>query len=203
MIVHTCRVCGDELNDDNWYASYMRNNNCICKECHNEKVHLWRKDNPEKSKVISTRNNTRNRRKNGQFSMSENKKCSSYLGVHIAERVLRHAFKNVEMMSYGNPGYDFVCNQGMLIDGKSSCFNKGGRWLFSIDRNVIADYFLCLAFDNREDLTTLYAWMLPGEKFNHLMSATIRPGTIHKWDEYKLDITKISTCCDAMKDGKL
>ena len=210
MIKH-CRVCGDELNDNNWLASNMKNGNYICKECrskqkclwykdNHEKVRaqrsLWRKNNPEKERARSTRGH----RKEGHLPMSENKDCSVYFGVYIAERVLRNSFNDVEMMPYGNKGYDFVCNQGKLIDGKSSCFNKDGRWQFHINRNPIADYFLCLAFDNRKSLNILHAWLLPGEKFNHLVSVSISPSTINKWSEYERDITKISACCDAMKN---
>lgn len=193
--VHRCRKCGVALDDDNWYPAHLRRSDYICKKCANKQVRLWEKNNPEKRKASYTREH----RKNGHLPMSDNKDCASYLGVYIAERVLRHTFKDVEMMPYNNKGYDFVCNKGMLIDGKSSCKLKKGGWKFNITRNKIADYFLCLAFDNRRNLNTLYAWLLPGDKFNHLTSAGISPSTIHKWDEYKLDINKISACCDIMK----
>lgn len=190
-----CRVCGVVLNKDNWYPSFQKKNSRVCKKCERERLCLWRKANPDKVKAEHTRYN----RKRGQRPMNENKECSTFLGVHIAERVLGHVFKDVEVMPYGNHGYDFICNHGKIIDVKSACKCKNISWAFHIGRNMIPDYFLCLAFDNREDLNPLHVWLLTGSKFNHLVSTTIRPSTIHKWDEYKLDIAKIATCCEAMR----
>ena len=131
---------------------------------------------------------------------AENKKCPAYLGVHIAEQVLGQAFKNVRKMPYGNPGYDVICNHNKKIDIKSACEGKRwNNWTFNINHNTIADYFLCLAFDNRKDLNPLYVWLIPGSKLNHLMGAVISQSTIHKWDAYRLDISKINKCCDAMR----
>lgn len=193
-----CRKCGAELTDENWYPSCQKKNDHICKACNYKRDQLWRKENPDKEKAGWTRRI----RKLGYQPYNENKKCSSFLGVHVAERVLSHVFKNVERMPITNPGFDFICNKGKKIDVKSSCQHKPGKWAFSIKHNTIADYFLCLAFDNREDLNPLYAWLLPGSKFNHLTKASIRPSTIRKWDEYRLDISKISDCCDSLRSTK-
>ena len=190
-----CRVCGAELNNENWYPSWKKGSQYICKSCHLKRKKQWRKANPEKVKAQSERG----RRKQGHQPFNENKECPQYLGVHIAEQVLSQSFENVKRMPYGNPGYDVVCNRKKLIDIKSSCLRKDGRWGFNISRNTTADYFLCLAFDNREDLNPLHAWLIPGAKVNHLVSASIRASTIHKWDAYKLDTSKISRCCDAMR----
>ena len=108
-------------------------------------------------------------------------------------------------MPYGHKGFDFFCNKGKKIDVKSACIyidNRGNRsdsWSFHIHRNSIADYFLCLAFDNREDLNPLHIWLIPGHIVNHLKGATIAESTLSKWDEYKLDINKVATCCNSMK----
>ena len=192
----TCRKCGVELNDDNWFPSNQERNWYICKSCHNERVRRWRKANPEKVKVAQTHRD----RKRGRHPFNENKECPLYLGVHVAEQVLSHVFKRVKRMPFSNPGFDFICGKGYKIDVKSSCKRRTqSRWKFDIDHNTIADYFLFLAFDNREDLDPLYLWLLPGAKVNHLVSASISSSTIHKWDEYKLDILKVSQCCDAMR----
>lgn len=139
----------------------------------------------------------------GHRPFNENKECGMYLGCHVAERVLSHVFKDVEVMPLMHPGYDFICNKGMKIDVKSSCIRRNGRslgkWQFNITHNTTADFFLCLAFDNRKDLNPLHAWLLPGSKFNHLIGTTISISTIHKWDEYRLDLTKILGCCDTMR----
>lgn len=187
---------------ENWYPSLLKSCNYICKKCHNKRQRLWQKDNQEKIKMIWTRSN----RKQGKKPLNENKECSAYLGVHIAERVLCHVFKDVKVMPYGNRGYDIICNRGMLIDIKSGCMlshlvdgKEYFRWMFTIERNTTADYFLCIAFDNRTDLNPLHVWLLPGCKLNHLKHASISPSTIHKWDVHRLCISKISTCCDAIR----
>ena len=192
----TCNKCGVELTDDNWYPSRQKSGNYICKGCYGKQRSSWRYNNPDKIKA----QNARSRLKRGGMPMSENKKCAAYLGVHVAERVLRHLFNDVEVMPYGNPGYDIICNMGKKIDVKGGCILKNNNgWTFRIAHNVIADYFICVAFDNREDLNPLHIWMLPGEKFNHLTGASISQSTIHKWDEYKQDIDKIIACCDILK----
>lgn len=134
---------------------------------------------------------------------TENKSCSLYLGVHVAEHVLSHVFKDVAVMPLGNPGYDFICNGGKKIDVKCACIGFKGNWQFKINRNTSADYFLCLAFDNRKDLTPLYAWLLPADKYNHLMGTAICPSTLCKWNNYKLDLTKVGECCDQIKNGSI
>lgn len=206
-----CRVCGAELTEENWYPSHRKKNSLLCKGCDHERVRLWKEANPEKVKATASawkeKNPgrrkaiwTRHSRKQGHQPFNENKRCGLYFGVHIAERVLSHVFKNIERMPMNNPGYDMICNTDKKIDIKSSCTRKrDGNWSFGINHNTIADYFLCLAFDNREDLNPLHIWLIPGSKINHLTIATINPSTIHKWDEYRLNISKISDCCDAMR----
>lgn len=192
----TCIKCGVELTEENWYPSSQTHHLYICKKCGRVRDRVWRKTNPEKQKVLDTKA----QRKKGHRPFDQNKDCSSYLGVHIAERVLSHVFKNVKRMPTNNPGYDVICNMDKRIDIKSACLtNEYPRWLFTIKRNTIADFFLCLAFDNREDLTPLHVWLIPGSKLNHLIGTSISPPTIHKWDKYKLDITKISKCCDTIR----
>ena len=192
----TCRVCGVVLDSENWYPSQKKNRNYACKKCQGVETELWRDTNPDKNNAISERA----RRKQGKRPFNENTACAAYLGVHVAERMLSHVFKNVKRMPYGTPGYDVICNRNKLIDIKSACLGiTQQRWAFNIKHNTIADFFLCLAFDNREDLKPLYAWLIPGSKLNHLAITSISPSTIHKWDGYRLDLTKISTCCDTLR----
>ena len=193
-----CTCCDAELTDENWYPHLQKNNVHICRNCRVKKVKAWRK-NPEKARLQSERDN----RRHGRLPMSKNKECSCYLGVHVAERVLKHVFKDVETMPHGNVGFDFRCNQGKLIDVKAACArirgNKSPRWEFMIRYNKIADYFLCLAFDNREDLNPVHIWLLHAEKFNHSSEAGISLSVIKKWDEYKLDIDKVVHCCNTIR----
>ena len=190
-----CVKCGVDLNDENWQPSHRKNYDYVCKECNIKKGRQWRQANIEKYKATYIRAH----RKQGQRPLNENKECSSYLGVYIAERVLSHVFKDVKRMPYGNPGYDVICNRDKLIDIKSSCIQKDGRWSFTINHNTTADFFLCIAFDNREDLTPLHAWLLPGAKVSHLTGASISLNMVDKWDAYRLDLSKITTCCDIMR----
>ena len=207
----TCIVCGVELNNVNWYRSQQKKRYYICKECTKKRCRSWRKANPEiasRTKSIWRKNNpekqraqyTRDHRKQGHRPFNENKNCTMFLGVHVAEGILSKVFKNVERMPIHNHGYDFICNHGKKIDVKSSCLWNSNRWGFEIKHNTVADYFLCLAFDDREDLTPMYMWLIPSDVVKHLKSATISPSTIHKWDAYKLDISKVAICCNEIKN---
>ena len=192
-----CHKCEKVLTDENWRPSDRKTGNYICKYCHREQARLWREKNPEKNRAI----NTRARRKNGHLPMSENKDCSQYLGITVNERLIRHHFKNIKVMPVGYPGYDFICNKNMKIDAKSSCLNASGRWIFAINRNTEADYFLCVAYDDREHLNILHVWMIPGKDVNDHQSISIRPSNVHKWDKYIYDIEGFSACCNTMKNG--
>lgn len=195
----TCRKCGIDLDESNWYPSRRAKNERICKMCYNARGDKWRKANPDKYHTYIEKN----QRKRGQLPMSENKRCGAFLGIHIAERVLRNVFRDVKQMPYGNPGFDFICNRGKKIDVKSSCINDRDDWGFNIDRNTIADYFLCIAFDNRESLTPLHLWLLPSNVISHLVVFTVRPSTIQKWDKYRSSIDKVLTCCNVLRGEKL
>ena len=190
-----CRECEKELTDENWYPSFRKNRVYICKKCHNKQASSWQKANPKRAKEIWTRSH----RKRGHLPMSENKDSGVYLGVYVNERLIRHHFKNVKVMPFGYPGFDFICNKNMKIDAKSSCLHKNGQWSFVIGRNITADYFLCVAYDNRDDLNIMHVWLIPGKDVNDHVNISIRPSTIHKWDKYIYDIEGFSACCNEMK----
>lgn len=130
---------------------------------------------------------------------------TSFLGVHIAERVLSKIFEHVNRMPYGNPGFDFVCGKGFKIDVKSSCLNictDRRLWDFSIKRNDIADYFLFLAFDNRHNLTPMHVWLIPGSNINQKIKVSITNSkkSLCKWSEYERPLDRVIACCDAMRE---
>ena len=134
-----------------------------------------------------------------------NKNCASYLGVTIAEQLLAKVFKNVVMMPYGNKGFDFKCNQGYMIDVKSAVKRNLRRaWMFKINKNLIADYFLCLAFDNRQQLNPMHIWLIPSKEINHLKFLTISESRLIKWSKYELidKLDKVIGCCNIMKGIK-
>jgi len=190
-----CRECGVNLNDGNWYPSCKKNSDYICKVCDCKRRRLWRNANPNKVKATWVKAH----RKQGAEPYNKNKECSLFLGVHIAERVLSHVFKDVRRMSTNNPGYDFICNQGYFVDVKSACMTSRERWVFTIKRNTVTDYFLCLAFDNRQNLNPLYMWLLPGKEFNHLTGVSINVKTLHKWDKHLLDTSELVNCCNTIR----
>jgi len=145
----------------------------------------------------------RNHRAGRSQPMDTNKSCTLFLGVHIAERVLSHIFKDVERMPNGNPGYDFICGRGYKIDVKSSCRYHSGniadRWKFNIKKNQIADYFLCLTFDNRELLNPEYVWLVPAVEINDHETISISESCVDKWEEYKHDINRVTACCNTLR----
>ena len=177
----------------------------MCYKCYHKQHHKqYYKNNQEYYKQYSQSI----RYKNGAQSMNKNKTCSSYLGVHIAEQVLSKVFKNVQTKLYGHKGYDFICNSGYKIDVKSGCLNSFYNkkyhknyysWKFCIKQNKIADYFLCLAFDNRTDLNPEHIWLIPGDILNGKHSINISESKLSKWDEYKLDINKVISCCNILR----
>ena len=148
-------------------------------------------------------NERRYRYNHGAMPMSENRSCTAFLGVHVAERILSHLFKNVVRMPNNNPGYDFRCAKDYLIDVKSSCTqimpSGTRRWVFGIKHNMIADYFLCMAFDNRDDLNPLHLWLIPGKVLSDHRTVSISENTLGKWSEYEKPIDKAITCCNVMK----
>lgn len=213
-----CTKCG-ELKE--LYAKEMCHI-CYLKEWHNKHLEHSKKYREKNKKHIEKHSkkyreenekhikeyNKKYRYKNGGLPMNENKSCTLFLGVHVAEQVLSKVFKDVKQMPPQNPGFDFKCSKGMKVDVKSSVLhadknriNSQGSWRFHIKKNIIADYFLCLAFDNRNDLNPQHIWLIPGEKINHLTSAGIRSSTLSKWKEYELDINKVVDCCDSMKNN--
>lgn len=201
-----CRACNAELTDDNWYASLRTRNQRVCKACSRSYSVEWGKNNKDKKQKWKENNpikvhdsHIRYSRKIGKMPMNERKECGAYLGVFVAEQVLYNVFKNVERMPYNNHGYDFICNRGKKIDVKASCKTNRGGWSFHIDRNDIADFFLCLAFDNRTDLTPLNLWLIPSTEVSYKLSISIKDVNKNKWTAYQLNIDKVAACCTELR----
>lgn len=156
----------------------------LCRSCYMKK---WRKNHPKYT--------TKQNHKNGiSQSMYKNKKCSSYFGINISESMAITLFDKVERAPNNNPGYDFIGN-GFKIDVKGGCRivrkQHNDSWQFTINENKIADYFLCLAFDNRDDLNPEYIWLIPGSIVNSKLSIRITISELTKWNKYKLDINNL------------
>lgn len=137
--------------------------------------------------------------------MSEAKESSSWLGIYIAEQILSGFFDNIVRMPNNNPGYDFICGKGFKIDVKSACLmNDRGyvRWLFTIRRNEIPDYFLLLGFnEDREQITPMRVWLIPGRILNSKRTFVISNtgAKLKRWVKYERSIEKAIECCDKMK----
>lgn len=148
-----------------------------------------------------------------QSPMAENRTCASFLGVVVAESVLVNVFNDVVKMPYGNPGYDFICNRGKKIDVKSACLTKSGQgWGFNITHNTIADYFLLLAFDNRDDLTPMHIWLISATaivrgkrvcEYDSIMHISKSNRCVSQFAQYaQVDTLRdVVNCCDKMKTG--
>jgi len=163
--------------------------------------------------------------KGEHLPMSENKKCPAYLGVHICENkeFLSKIINIVESMPNNNPGYDVICGKGKKIDVKCACINIKNQWTFVIDKNKIADYFLMISFDNRENLNVQHIWLVKGDSviektiyygskefvFNEKRAVDISKGnkSLKRWikheitDTYKLE--EIQKVCDMFKNNNI
>lgn len=201
MTTQVCSKCRVALvAGENIAQSQIDKGYCVCRECRNERLREYRHNNHDR--VIEHQREYLHRI--GKYQpMGKNRDCSSFLGIHVAERVLSHVFKHIQRMPNNTPGYDFVCSGGYKIDVKSSCRHqyedRVDQWMFRIKKNQIAEAFLCLAFDDRESLVPEYIWLIPSNEINHLVNATIAETTLSKWDKYKLPIDRVSTCCNIMK----
>ena len=150
--------------------------------------------------TIRTRFQTQYKWKGGAKA---NPSCAVYLGVVVGEEVLAKTFGGFKRMQQGNPGFDYICGKGYKIDAKTACVGKchPNTWQFNIKKNTIADYFLLLAFDNREDLNPEHIWLIPGDVINNHMGVTISRSTIDKWKQYEMidKLDKVIKCCNSMR----
>lgn len=176
----------------------------ICQKCQRQVGKEWIDTHPN----YMTNYMREYRHRTGQNQpMSENRESPSFLGVHVAERVLSHLFKNVQRMPYGNPGFDFTCGKGYLVDAKCSCRRQhnppwADNWMFTINKNQIADYFLCLAFDNRNDLNPEHIWLIPAGDVNDHVGISIAESRLDRWQKYEQPVYRVIACCDTLKTSQ-
>lgn len=180
------------------------------------RIYTWQRANPDKVKQYhrtwskANPDRVRKLRRDGTYRhgakpASENKSCSAYLGIVIAETVLSHEFPGFKRMPNNNPGYDYDCSKGFKIDVKSSCrrHRKNGNdyWGFAIKKNKLADYFLCIAFDNRKNLNPEHIWLIPGNMISNKSEQGITDllESLAKWSQYERSLTNVLECCNALK----
>jgi len=129
-----------------------------------------------------------------QKPMSENIGCSSYLGVYIAENKIDDLFDNLIKAPYGNRKYDFIDYNNKLYDVKSSILryrkNANPYWEFTIRKNLYADYFICVAIDNRIDTNIMHMWIIPGDQINNktTLHITNSDDILDKWREFEYEL---------------
>lgn len=194
-----CSACGEWLSISSFHADRDKKTglHTMCKKC---------RSRYGKANIEHKREYLRDwcHRKGITRSMAENKSCSAYLGIHIAEKVLSKIFPNVKQMPHNNPGYDFICGKGFKIDVKAATRSHPKKsndcWIFRVCQNKTADYFLCLAFDNRKALNPEHVWLIPGHVVNfHKHGFAITTTRLEKWAEYEKSLDKVSECCNLLK----
>lgn len=206
-----CRKCGKDKSVRYRYRDekgIWDGVSYICCKCNNDRWAIS-KGYKNYSEYLTERNwNT------GKSSpMSENEDCSMYLGAHVAERVLSKIFEDVKRMPINNHGFDFICKKGYKIDVKSATLanrpSTYGHWSFGINYNDIADYFLLIGFDDRENLEPMHIWlfkkdeMMRGKPFYMRKSFSMEDSTVNSevysiW-EMTDKLEKMKECCDKLK----
>ncbi len=99
--------------------------------------------------------------------ISENENCPTYLGVYIGEDIAKiiliDIFGDIEKtMPYRYPSYEYIVKGGYKIDVKTIKLNSKNKWMFPINYNKVADYFLLIAFRDIENLNIEYVWLIKG-----------------------------------------
>lgn len=101
--------------------------------------------------------------------MSENDNCPYYLGVDIAERIIGRKSLPIILgdiekeMSPNYPGFDFILIGNIKVDIKSSSLLDWYIYVFSINNNGMADYFLLIGINNRTKLDIMHLWLFRKE----------------------------------------
>jgi len=121
-----------------------------------------------------------------------NKSCSSYLGVYIANKIMKDLYPESEKMPYGNPGYDHVLKNGDKIRVCTSTFHKTKRrnfWGFHTKQKTTADYFIFMAFKDRNSDDPLHIWKIPNfGTIQDQQLVSIAESTLSKWSSFEITI---------------
>ena len=134
---------------------------------------------------------------------NENKLCGLYLGVYIAEQILSNYFNSMEKAPMHTKGYDFICGNGFKIDVKSSSrrLSTIGKkvWQFDLRCNHVADYFLLIAFSEREHPMPLHVWLVPSDLYRDQQKIGISDNikSLNRWKQYERPIAGIIEKCNS------
>lgn len=201
-----CSKCGEVKPVSEFYRRSKSKDGfqSWCKKCFKTVNQTWIKEHREHHNKTCRQYN----HNHGIYQpLGDNPNCGPYLGIHIAEHVLSRVYQSVERMPINHSGYDFICAHNKKIDVKSACKQCreqwAGQWHFNIRKNTTADYFLCIAFDDRRSLNPLHMWLLPGKLVNGYTGVGISESTLKKWERYELreKLEQVITCCNAMKSS--
>lgn len=210
--VRKCCKCGKDRVNRNWHRFKDKEGiwdgiSYLCDKC---SLDRWAQSKGYEDFADYSRE--RNWNKGISSPMSENEDCAVYLGIHIAERVLSKVFEDVKRMSINNHGFDFICKKGYKIDVKSATVNRptsNGAWSFGINHNDIADYFLLIGFDDRENLEPMHIWlfkkdeMIRGKPFHMRKGFSMEdnPINLEVYNPWELTdkLEKMKECCDKLK----
>lgn len=191
-----CQQCGAE------FEGVPTKKYCSHRCCNRAKTERFNAAHPgRKTKLQRDASHRR-----GIRPMAEAKDCSAYLGIYVAERALSKFFDNIFRMPMNYPGIDFRCGKGFGIDVKSACLtvtgspNRCPHWTFNIRKNCIADYFLCLAFRDRETLEPMHVWLIPGKDVNQKQMIVIsnKPECIANMEKYERPLNRVNCCMKRM-----
>lgn len=154
------------------------------------------------------------RRRKG-LSMSENKNCTSYFGIEIAEKYVYTLFEDAIRMPNNNPGFDWICKKGEKVQHAARCLCKSKDswvWVFGIKYNNVTDYFILTGWDNRYSLNPLHVWIfhkddiVRGRKFWRRDSFSIinRPEYLAEFQKHEITdkLEKLKELCKILKKKK-
>lgn len=193
-----CSGCGQTLSVTEFTLHGRDGYQSKCKTC----VRAYQTSTEIRKRTREQQQNWRHRT-GRQRPMDQAKDSAGYLGIYVAENALSKYFDNVKIMPANHTGWDYICGKGFKIDVKSGCRIKqegiSDKWSFHIEKNVVADYFLCLAFDNRGTLNPEHIWLIPAKVVNKRVTLSISESRVSKWTQYERPIDKVIVCCKSLR----
>ena|GEM_PF-6068123 len=123
-------------------------------------------------------------------SMLTNAECGLYIWEH-AKRIVLHLFPDAQEMPHLNSGYNFICRNGKKIAVRAGRILSGHAsptWCFHTERNSIADYVACFAYEDMLlPLKLVHFWIVPHSVFGGKKRVTMTGSTrgLEKWVRFE------------------
>lgn len=196
----------------------------VCRH-HGETEFYFSSDNRNQSKALGGTykclacQRVRNKRQKEGIKVKPTPGCSNYVGLYIAERVLKRAF-DVMTKSHPMDAWDFICGNGFTVNSKCSTLRIKDKsndmwWQFHIEKNKTTKFFCLIALDNTpvnvvDDPRPIHVWLIPGDAIidgrplNDRVSLNVSPRTMQRLEPYRrTDMEgKIIKCCNHLKDNE-